>query len=211
MRIHSAPSDTRMVLVVFPIRPKATCSTPFSRKREEFQQSGRKNAQHARIQNISFGGGDKFVFLGRGGGGTEIFFLKVILLCAYVEFSMEEMVHSPDPTHIPLDPRMLCIVRKIFNRSLMGSFQNNFLDLTFVYVHKTQYLKTCKVFWSLCYIYTQTVSVLTGYEDLQMFPLVLASVSVRTPYRADDVLGHSRTETVLEKFAINQKIIRSLK
>lgn len=54
-------------------------------------------------------------------------------------------------------------------------------------------------------MYTQTVSVLTRKEDLQMFPLVLASVSVRTPYRADDVLGHSRTETVLEKFAVNQK------
>lgn len=76
----------------------------------------------------------------------------------------------------------------------------------FVYVHKTyQYLKTCTVFWSLCYIYTQTVSVLTRYENLQMFPWVLASVSVRTPYRACGVLGHSRTETVLEKFAVNQK------
>lgn len=75
---------------------------------------------------------------------------------------MEEMVRSPDPTHLPLDPRMLCIVRKTFNRSLMGSFQNNFSDLTLVYVHKTyQYFKTCKFFWSLCYIYTQTVSVLT--------------------------------------------------
>lgn len=38
-----------------------------------------------------------------------------------------------------------------------------------------------------------------------MFPWVLVSESVRTRYRAGDVLGHSRTETVLEKFAVKSK------
>lgn len=67
---------------------------------------------------------DNLVFWG---GGVQSLFSGIYyvnLLCEFIkfEFSTEEVVWTPDPTPLRLDPCMLCIVRIIFNRSLMGSF-----------------------------------------------------------------------------------------